>query len=400
MNEGRRRVRRRIVQRDQSLDLIHLANFNSTNIGNGALISGLESTMEEDFPRPIRWAREPWDDFTFGLADFDQAFVNKVNASDGLVVGGAVAFNGRDYNNRTGTRFELPFELWAGIRKPVLFYGLSYRHWQGQVYHHSEKLAIAIERMLSSENMLLTVRNDGTKNWLREITGLDCEAILEIPDSAVFVRAKVGDYPEIRPSTRNIIVSFNDEDALNRYDERCSVPGVSDRSRKHVVDGLVAAVERLADEYPINLILCPHYFDDYRMMSTFLERIRPQVAHQRMVSTGLSRVEHTALFYGRYMAADLAISMRVHSMSPCVGLGTPLVAYTTQSRMVDFMAKVGLDEQCVNAFSPSAGTELYDRARLALEQGSALRKRLLQVRAGLREDARVFHERAFDFLTQ
>src|SRR3990167_9136010 len=96
---------------DESLNLIHLANFNSTNIGNGALIKGLESTLEEDFPCLIHWQREPWDNYTFGLIDFDEAFVEKVNASDGLIIGGAVTFNGRDYNNHTGTRFELPFEL-------------------------------------------------------------------------------------------------------------------------------------------------------------------------------------------------------------------------------------------------------------------------------------------------
>ena len=40
------------------LALMHLANFNSTNIGNGALVNGLETTMSEDFERPIRWQRE------------------------------------------------------------------------------------------------------------------------------------------------------------------------------------------------------------------------------------------------------------------------------------------------------------------------------------------------------
>ncbi|HEB94203.1 MAG TPA: hypothetical protein ENI94_12220, partial [Gammaproteobacteria bacterium] len=122
------------------MKLVHLANFNSTNVGNGALIHGLEKTMEEDFSISIDWKREPWDDYTFGLRDFDQDFVDKINQSDGLIVGGAVTFNGRDYNDRTGTRFELPFQYWNKIKKPVVFYGLSYRCWKGQEYHHLDKL--------------------------------------------------------------------------------------------------------------------------------------------------------------------------------------------------------------------------------------------------------------------
>jgi polysaccharide pyruvyl transferase WcaK-like protein len=381
------------------LHLIHLANFNSTNIGNGALISGLEATMEADAPCAIRWTREPWDDYTFGRLDFDEGFVNKVNASDGLIVGGAVTFNGRDYNTRTGTRFELPLTLWSRLAKPVVFYGLSYRHWRGQTYHHADRLTMTIEKILSSQNMMLTVRNDGTKEWLRELTGIDSDKIIEIPDSAVFVRARDGEHAEIREGALNVMVSFNDEDAVHRFDQRYSVPDVSNRSRDRVIDELVAALERLADEFPANLILCPHYFDDYRMMSTFLERLRPQLAHQRTVSTGLCRVEHSGWFYGRYRKADLAISMRIHSMSPCIGLGTPMVAYMTQERMAYFMNRIGLQEMSVNAFGVSAGKNLYDRAKFALENGAEVRQRFLAVRTSLRENARVFHEKLFEFLT-
>lgn len=384
---------------EKPLNLIHLANFNSTNIGNGALINGLESTMEDDLPCPISWFHEPWDDYTFGLVDFDEVFVDKVNAADGLIVGGAVTFNGRDYNNHTGTRFEMPFELWPKVMKPVVFYGLSYRHWPGQTYHHIDRLTMTIERILASDNMLLAVRNDGTKKWLKGLTGIDSEEIIEIPDQGVFVRSGDGYYTELQEDTKNIIISFNDEDAAHRFDQRYSVKGVLNRSRDYVIDGLVGALEWLADYFPINIILCPHYFDDYRMMSTFIERIRPRLAHQQMVSTGLCRVKDTDFFYGRYTHVDLSISMRVHSMSPCIGFGTPMVAYTTQDRMNHFMDRIGLKDMSVDAFGVSAVDTLYDRAKFALEHGSEVRQRFLLTRASLREDVRIFNHRLYEFLT-
>jgi len=97
----------------QQLNLIHLANLNSTNIGNGALIYGLERIVNEDFPVKINWHREPWDDYTFEFKDFDQSFVDLVNMSDGLFVGGAVAIHGRRYVRNAGMRFDLPAHLWA-----------------------------------------------------------------------------------------------------------------------------------------------------------------------------------------------------------------------------------------------------------------------------------------------
>jgi polysaccharide pyruvyl transferase WcaK-like protein len=393
-------LRELVMKSSSSLNLIHLANFNSTNIGNGALIKGLESSIEEDFPCAVQWQREPWDNYTFGVVDFDEAFVDKINASHGLIIGGAVTFNGRDYNHRTGTRFELPFELWSKITKPVVFYGLSYRHWPSQVYHHLDKLKLFIEKILASENMILAVRNDGTKDWLKGMTGISSEAIIEIPDSAVYVTAQDGgEYPEILPDVKNIMVSFNDEDMAHRFDTSYSVAGVSNRSRDYVIDEFAIAIEKLAENFSANFILCPHYFDDYRFISNFLERINPRIAHQRMVSTGLGRVKDSEHFYGRYRSADVALSMRVHSMSPCIGLGTPMVAYTTQNRMTDFMRRIDLKAMAVDAFAPSSGMALFECAKYALENAPVIRKRFLKVRAAMREDTRAFHHKIYELLT-
>jgi polysaccharide pyruvyl transferase WcaK-like protein len=371
--------------------LIHLANFNSTNIGNGALIDGLESTIEEDFAHKPTWQREAWDDYTFRLKDFDDAFVSKVNHSNGLIVGGAVTFNGRDYNTHTGTRFELPLELWSSIKKPVVFYGLSYRHWQGQTYHHADKLKLTIEKILSSKNMLLSLRNDGTREWLKAMTGIDSNAILEVPDSAVFVRAKDGKYPEIMAGgVRNVIVAFNDEDAANRY---------SGKSRAKVIDALAAAIEKLAAKYPLNIILCPHYFDDFKMLSDFIARINPRLAHQNTITTGLCRAAQTGAFYGRYQKADLAISMRVHSMSPCIGLGTPMVPFTTQTRMTDFLARIGLADQAVDAFHAAAPEKLYEKAVYTLEHAAEVRAAFGRARAAMREQTTQFHRHIYEFLS-
>jgi polysaccharide pyruvyl transferase WcaK-like protein len=388
------------VNKKNQLRLIHLANFNSTNIGNGALIDGLENTVKNDFPVSVEWLREPWDDYTFGLIDFDESFVDKVNTSDGLIIGGAVTFNGRDYNRRTGTRFELPFELWPQVAKPVVLYGLSYRHWQGQTYHHLDKLKITIEKILEAPNMMLTLRNDGTRKWLLKMTGIESSEILDVPDPALFVRPDLdAEYTEFVEGAKNVMIAFNDEDSTHRFDERFSEPNKLILSRDHVVKSLVTAMERLAEDYPINFILVPHYFDDYKMVTAFLEQIRPQLAHQRMVSTGLCMVKDTRYFYGRYTHADLAISMRVHSMSPCIGLGTPMVAYTTQNRMTDFMDGIGLQDFYVNSFLPNSGDTLYQRARHVLDNGDDVRKQLADTRSTLRADAKIFHQKVYDFLS-
>ena len=48
---------------------LHLANFNSTNIGNGALISGTERILKEDLG-DVDFTPAVWDDYTFELKKF------------------------------------------------------------------------------------------------------------------------------------------------------------------------------------------------------------------------------------------------------------------------------------------------------------------------------------------
>ncbi|MBU6176803.1 MAG: polysaccharide pyruvyl transferase family protein [Bacteroidetes bacterium] len=374
------------------IELLHLANFNSTNVGNGALIQGLEYTLENDFPIEIAWRREAWDDYTFGKLDFDVEFVNKVNKANGLIVGGAVAFNGRDYNSRTGTRFELPFELWDLIKKPIIFYGLSYRCWPGQIYHHADKLKRMIEKCLSSKNIIFSVRNDGTKKWLSALTGFNLDGVVEVPDSAVFVQAKIDKYPEIRSGACNIIVSLNDEDSAFRYD------GNLNRSRDTLLKNIANVLERLAKKYSINIILCPHYFDDLRMIGDLIDKMKPQLAHQNIVTVGTSRVDNTSYFYGRYLSADLAISMRVHSMSPCIGLGVPMIAITTQERMTDFLESLDLGEQAVNAFASDLEEKLFNRLVYTIDNKLKVQNQFKNACKELREQTYQFNNRIYAFL--
>jgi hydroxymethylpyrimidine pyrophosphatase-like HAD family hydrolase len=61
------------------------------------------------------------------------------------------------------------------------------------------------------------------------------------------------------------------------------------------------------------------------MPADLVDACTPALANQRMIATGLARIEGTRQFHGRYLQADLVISMRVHSMSPSIGLGVPMI---------------------------------------------------------------------------
>ncbi len=377
-----------------NFSLLHLANFNSTNVGNGALINGLEKTISEDFRREVIWKKLPWDDYTFQKKEFDINFVDEVNNSDGLIVGGAVTFNGREYNDKTGTRFELPFELWDGIKKPVIFYGLSYRNWPNQKYFHLDKLKNFVKKSLDMDNFLISLRNDGTKSWLEKKIGIYSENIFEVPDSAVFVEAKNITNKDIYKGKKNIIISVNDEDSFFRYKDE-----TKKNYRRYLIENLTKFLESIIERYDCNIILCPHYFDDYKLIIDLIREIKPKFAHQNLITSGLSRAKDAPYFYSKYLDADLAVSMRVHSMSPCIGLGVPMIPLTTQERMVRFLENIDLLDLNVDAFDNNLYNKLLLKVDEYFENSKFIKEKFLESRQKMRSKTKEFNKKIEELIT-
>ncbi len=363
------------------MKLLHLANYNSTNIGNGALIYGTERVLRDDVNPDLQFTPEPWDEYvienTLGPKRFDSAFVEHVNAHDGLLVGGAVTFNGRAHLTEAGMRFNLPVELWPRIRKPVIFYGNSYRFWPGQTYHNLDKLRQTVQYIIQSPHIFFGVRNDGTKALLESLLGLQSEKILAIPDPGMYVPAEDNDYPEISRERKNVLLSLNNEDEEGRFPDP--------DKKMFFLRALAHAMERLAGEFDVNFILCPHHFDDYKIMSQFIGFLSPKIVHQRIVSTGLLAVPKTSYFYGRYAKVDLSLSMRIHSLSPAIGLGAPVLPLVSQSRVSDFLEEIGLADLAVNVFGENVEEETFTKACHALSHQAEIRGRVRRAAALSRE---------------
>lgn len=396
--------------------LMHLANFNSTNVGNGALVEGTERLLEEDLPAGIQWTREPWDDYTFGRRAFDESFVRSVNAHDGLIVNGAVSINGRRYLERTGTRFDLPEPLWSSITRPVVFYGISYRHWKGQPMFHVDRLRRFMSFVLEHPRMLLGLRNDGTFEWLSELCGgLPRSRVEIVPDLGMFTtsapRTKDG---RLLPEVMNVIVAPNGEDSVYRYASTVGryTAGVAERlsrtsspprfwsrvngaarRRRQVVSALAEAIERLAEDHGASILLVPHYLDDIAMIGEITAMLPPRVAHQHVLTTGMARVREARTFYGLYASADLSISMRIHAMSPSIGLGTPTVPLVTQDRMWAFLRDAGLEDLAHDPFASSGPERLLSSLSSTIEDADRIRRRFLSVRERFRSRIREINMR-------
>jgi Polysaccharide pyruvyl transferase len=393
--------------------LLHLANHGSRNVGNGALILGLERVLREDFRTEPSFAAEPWDDYSIGRRRFDESFVERVNRDcDALLVGAAVTFDGRPPYAATGMRFDLPVELWPRLRKPVVFYGLSHRGWGNRSnYRHLDALRRTLETILASERMLFSVRNDGTKQWLADVTGVESDRVREVPDPAVFVPVENTSHVELDPDRVNVVLALNDEIATTFKEER---PEHAARERvlralrrptrweartSNVHGEIVSGLRTLARERELNVLLCPHDPSDVWATADFVRQVPG--AERSMLSFAAAgvAVRRTPLFYDLYAKCDLAIALRVHSMNPAVGIGAPVVPVLSQRRMRVFMSDAGLESLCADVDQPGLGDAIVERSRAALADPDAVRAALEAARVRLRERTAAFNRTVEEFVT-
>lgn len=396
------------------MKFLHFANWNSTNIGNGALALGAERVLREDLGPETEFVREAWDDYTFGLKKFDEQFVALINQHDVLLVNGAVTLNSfrrRMFN--TGFRFDLPIALWDAIQVPIVFYGISYMNFAGQPYPNARIFKKTLEYILANDNVLFAVRNDGTKEWIEKTFGLHSDRIYEIPDTGLYVpAAQEIEYPELNPKKKNVIIAFNNESEVYRYggslrlvswnlfvwflgDERMEkwfkkLP-LHVWGREKVVKKLAHAMELLVQKQPtVQFILAPHYLDDYRMIGDLIAVLPERIAHQLTVSTGLLKTTATEYFYGRYAKADLALAMRIHSMSPSIGLNVPVIPLTYAGRMGHFLKLAGLGGIEISLFSDFP-KRLAERADELLTDPTSLKHEMKESVRRMREQTKVFN---------
>ena len=322
---------------------LHLVNLHSSNVGNGALMLGTERLLREDWGAAWNFDRIAWDDFTFGRTPWDAAFVDAANQRDLLLINGAVTFNGRAYLKHTGSRLDLPLPLWRDIRVPILCYGLSHRHWPGSTYHNLDALQTWLTEMEARPNFILGLRNDGTLEWLRNLTGLPLTRAIEIVDPAMFVPIANTLLPDEEP---HVILALNDEDSTSRFP--------TPEHRSAFLTDLAALLSILLEQRNLRLKIALHYFDDFRATADLIDKLTPVFAHQRVSTFGPVAGTDASAFYAHYPRARAVIAMRVHSMSPALGLGCPVLTLATQPRLENFLADIGVPHVALSAEAVSA----------------------------------------------
>jgi len=358
--------------------IAHIATH-STNVGDGALIDGLQNKLKQLVDRQLLFLNEDLMDFTlYRHKRFDYSYVNWLNRSaDLLIIGGGGMIDGGKKN--VGSGLALPFDLkvFSKLKIPAIFYAVGHNLFPGQRFYHKEKLRATI-RATVDNNGLFSVRNDGSKKRLQILFDDPLPEVWSVPDPGLYVTTRKCLIPQIRGNTYNILLQLAGDNLNRRFRRTSSTVRLFSRIVSAGMDplaqfltGLQSALEQLASEFEINIILTPHVTRDLKIMSEFIAKLGKKFERSVLNVYGVLRgKQYAPNFFEIYRQVDLVLGMRGHSIIAAVGLDTPVIALSSHAKVEGFMEECGLKEYIVGVRDPDLKERIYSLSKRLLQDPS------------------------------
>lgn len=382
----------------------------TTNIGDGALVSGIQNTLSEDWSSDIEFENDclmQYENY-FGQKKYDLNLVDEINnKSNLLIVGGGGMMDGGRGDKHSGMGFDIPQSLLDKITVPVVFYALGFNLFEQQIYWNKDKLKQRIEYLLDRPNTLFSVRNDGSKQRLEQFIGRADERIIEIPDPGMYVIPEQAPHETIRPGELNVIVQLAGDNVFSRfglgslkYLSRFLRQVIKKRQRNSFIK-LASVLERLSLEQKVNYILCPHLVRDFDVTAEFISVLKRSFARFNFnCSPVLRGTRDAGKYFSIYNQSDLVIGMRGHSVICGVGLGVPTIALSSHPKVRGFMQKVGLTDRIVDVNDKLLNDKLTTIIHEILNDKLNERARLANIKAECRNKTKAFHDEIISLMSK
>jgi polysaccharide pyruvyl transferase WcaK-like protein len=374
-----------------STRILHAATH-AHNIGDGALVCGMQATLAEDLARPLSFAsldvlgcklRRQRNMLT--KAQWDQL----QDDLDLVLVGGGGMIEGQLGSYLSGINFNFDLEILERSRVPWVFYALGHNQFRGSPFFHRRKLQRLLE-LGRTDRVLVSVRNDGSKARLERQLG-PLPQLHVIPDPGLYLRTRPRALPELAPGRVNIVVQL----AADRLGSRLGA-GLRRRLRaitdREPIARLAKVLDHVVQKHSAHLVLCPHLVGDLALIAELVGHLPTGTTRSHCTVTHvLNGAAQAADFFEVYRQADLVVGMRGHSAICAVGQGTPFIGLGTHDKIAGFMQEVGLGDMCCDLSTNPRLDGLAELIEGVISRPEAARARVAAIRPRLRQQTATFH---------
>lgn len=400
--------------------IIQLAAYHS-NLGDNANLRGTRKMLRQNL-HGMDVEFTDWEilDYSWGLDHYTQDTIDWVNSHDLLIIGGGgflEIINATDC--WTGTRIAIPEELFKKITIPVVLHGVGTPNLRTPDPEPLQRFKNFIDLLYSSDQYLVSTRNDGSQDTFRRLLGDEYADRLDvIPDGGFFTEVDDHTHPELNPSGRTIAINFGGDlldirlretpddlariQAAHDYGDTPPPPMPSDYegykpSDNVPFDRFLAEMKnvlvKMFHKHPdINVVFVPHIYRDIEMGYDFLHSMGFPYCRRRMtMAPYLHGDEGQSYIFDLYKKCDLAIGMRFHLNVCCVGLGTPTIGIGTFVDILELYRELGMEDRVLNANNRTFMTDFEALLEQTLSDPDAVRARYAEKRKELVAQINAFH---------
>ncbi|WP_417768585.1 polysaccharide pyruvyl transferase family protein [Stappia sp.] len=374
----------------RSLNVLHLASFVG-NLGDNAMHDGEYRTRAADLPFALRHSPCEVREFIhWQRRAFDESFVGEANAADLVVIGGFSLFQLWRETTSSGTYLEAGPELFAAIRRPILFHGLGVDATRGVSQVAVARSRAFLDAQLAFDHCRFSLRNDGSDALIRDHLGpVYADAMAVVPDGGLFAEPDAFDHPGVPEGARFIAVNL----AGDMPDKRYAGADGADLTRRFAAD-VAGGLRALLDEDPSLLcVFVPHIYSDFGPIGAVLDALDDRIRRERVVVAGLAQgADGWAPSFDLYRRATAVIAMRYHACLGSIGFGTPVFGISTHHKIEGQFEALGLGGRC---HAWTAGTDLaplFDGLSGDLADPTSTIAQLGEVRAGERAALKRHHD--------
>lgn len=377
------------------LRLLHIASFTG-NVGDNANHMGFRPWFETQIGRPVEWANLEIREFYWRERQWDEALIEVINSHDVLIIGGGNYFELWVEHSPTGTSIAIEPDLFEKIKVPVFFNALGVDPGQGVPDTSRQRFTAFLDQLLGSEQYLVSVRNDGALNNLRQYIGPDyAERVNSLPDHGFFVEPA-------QPSEARTAETEAPRLAINLACDMSETRFAGFESQAAFAREMASVLTTLAQRIPnLQFCLVPHIFRDLEVITQTIGYLDDRLRRTRLLvapyNTGDSAAQDMLTLY---RSADLVLGMRFHANVCPMALGTPVLGLSCYPQIENLYRGLNLTDRLVEVAKPRFGEGAVRQAELALANREDYAATTLQTVAQVRRERAKFEPHLKHWLAQ
>ena len=284
---------------------------------------------------------------------FDENLVNQVNNSKALIIGGGGFFDVRWNDSVTGTTLDASKAFFDSIHVPIIFNAM------GVLLLHDRDYSIAINAfqkffhyIVNRNNTLVSIRNDGSKNILKQLVANDdLKKVLFVPDGAFFYPVKCNDDEKWGTGVVGLCIS----NSLFNYDY---TNGITEDKFNYDMSRIISNLAE--DGYKV--ILFAHEPHDIEVISFLYNNIDTKYFRYNIIIAPYRPFEaNSAEEYSRYyQQCDVMVSMRFHSCVLAIDNDIPTIALDGYGKVAGLYEELELNQYCIRVGENDYVKKIHD----------------------------------------